>query len=120
MKNNQHVDNIDVNVIKQSISFRYEFANELSDIYSILPDYTIHFIGVVIIAVYLVAKLHYDRLSNGWDQSEESHHLIRRMKADYRILTILRKKLPHLFAMSHLDSFYDSIDTLLKLVELSK
>ncbi|EFC44803.1 hypothetical protein NAEGRDRAFT_79661 [Naegleria gruberi] len=101
-------NDIDIENVRKCLNFRNEFADELSDLYAVLPDYTIHFISLVVITVFQVAKIHYDKILDSGMNFERK--LLTRLKNDFRMLHILRKKFPQLFEHDHLITFYNAIE----------
>lgn len=99
---------ITIEQIERLEKYRNGFADRLSDLFASLPDYTIQYISLLVMAVFTSCKIHIDMLKQV-DTNQETRHvdpiLIRRAKSDLRVLNILNTKFPELFRTKAIKDF---------------
>ncbi|KAG2394103.1 hypothetical protein C9374_003867 [Naegleria lovaniensis] len=100
-------------------NYRNGFADRLSDLFASLPDYTIQYISLLVMAVFVSCKVHIDMLKQFEIKSElqPDSILLRRTKSDLRVLKILHTKFPELFRTKPIKDFLTESEKIAKLFD---
>ncbi|EFC38253.1 predicted protein [Naegleria gruberi] len=108
----QFTQQCDSEIVEKCKIWRSAFADELSDYYALLPTETVN-ICLLVVAVFVVANIHADLIRRELlNKTPPPALLVRRMRNDFRLLSLLKRKFSNWFGSYH-NKLCENIENLL-------